>query len=121
MYIPKNGLDLEIDNNVKSLRVLLGKLKKIYKSKYQNLVFVYEPTGSYSERLRQFCVSKDIQSFILNPKRSSSFAKSNGNRSKSDKIDVRLLSDAIVLAKAGEIQIPVIDATVESIKGTSQN
>ena len=51
IHIPKNNLDLEIDNNIKSLKALYSKLKKIYKKEIDKLTFVYEPTGSYSALL----------------------------------------------------------------------
>jgi transposase len=116
VYIPINKLDLEIENSLKGLKKLLSKLKKLYKKEFVNLVFVFEPTGSYSELLRKFCAEKEIKAFILNPKRSSNFAKSSGNRSKTDKADARLLSDAIVLDKKGETKVPTIDLIVETIK-----
>lgn len=116
VYIPINNLDLKIENNIKDLKKLLSKLKKLYKKEFNNLVFIYEPTGSYSELLKRFCSEKAIKAFIINPKRSHNFAKSTGNRSKSDKIDARLLSSAIVLAKEGEIEIPSINRVAQIIK-----
>lgn len=115
VYIPINSQSIEIENNTKDLKRLLSKLKKLYKKEFKHLVFVYEPTGSYSDLLRKFCFEKKIKSFILNPKRSSNFAKSMGERSKTDKIDAELLSNAIVLAKEEDIQIPTYDARVEDM------
>lgn len=116
VYIPINKLDLEIENSLKGLTKLLSKLRKLYKKEFNNLVFVYEPTGSYSEALKKFCMSKEIKAFIINPKRSHNFAKSSGSRNKSDKVDARLLSSAIVLAKEDEIIVPTINLVVETIK-----
>jgi len=116
IFVPKNSLDLEINNTPKDIKSFYSKLKKIYKKEIENIVFVYEPTGSYSELLRKFCADKKINSFIINPKRSHNFAKAYGNRNKTDKIDAKLLSEAIVLAKDGEITIPVINPLVETIK-----
>jgi transposase len=116
VFIPVNNLDLEIENSLKGFRKLSSKLKKLYKKEYEDLVFVYEPTGSYSELLKKFCGDKEIKSFIINPKRSSNFAKSSGNRNKTDLLDARVLSDGIVLAKKGEIKVPIINPVVETIK-----
>jgi len=116
VYIPINNLDYEIKNTLDGFNKLISKLKKLYKKEYDNLVFVYEPTGSYSELLKKFCSKKSIKTFALNPKRSHNFAKASGSRNKSDVDDAKVLSRAIVLAKSEEIAIPVISAVAEDIK-----
>jgi transposase len=116
IYIPINKIDFEIENSIVGFKKLISKLKKLYKKRFIDLVFVYEPTGSYSELLRKFCYKRGIKSFIVNPKRSHNFAKANGNRNKSDKLDARLLSEAIVLAKKSEILVPIIDEAVNTIQ-----
>jgi transposase len=116
VYIPINKLDYEIQNTVDGLNKLISKLKKLYKKDYNNLVFVYEPTGSYSDLLKKVCSKKSIKTFAINPKRSHNFAKANGNRNKTDIDDARVLSKAIVLAKEDEIVIPIINPIVENIK-----
>ena len=115
VYIPINDLSIEIENSLKGLKKLVSKLKKLYKKEFEQLVFVYEPTGSYSNLLKKFCSDKQIKCFIINPKRSSNFAKSMGERNKTDKVDAKLLSNAIVLAKDGEIKIPTYDERVEEM------
>ena len=114
VFIPINKLDYETDNTSDGLKKLNSKLKKLYKKDYNNLVFVYEPTGSYSDGLKKFCALKSIKTFAVNPKRSHNFAKASGNRSKTDINDARLLSSAIVLAKDDEIVIPTINPVVVS-------
>ena len=116
VYIPINKLDYEINNTSDGLKKLTSKLKKLYKKEYDTLVFVYEPTGSYSELLKKFCAAKSIKTFSINPKRSHNFAKASGNRNKTDIDDARVLSEAIVLAKDKEIAIPIISLVVENIK-----
>ncbi len=71
IHVPLNSLDLEIEK------------------------VVFEPTGSYSALMTKFCASKNIKAFIINPKQSSNFAKALGYRSKSDKIDAKMLSLSI--------------------------
>ena len=112
VFIPINKLDFEINNTSDGLKKLSSKLKKLYKKEYNNLVFVYEPTGSYSDLLKKFCSSKSIKTFAINPKRSHNFAKASGNRNKTDVDDARLLSNAIVLAKNDEIVIPTINSSI---------
>jgi len=60
VYIPISHLNYEIDNTFDSMKKLISKLKKLYKKAWNDLVFVYEPTGSYSE---------SIKTFPINPKR----------------------------------------------------
>ena len=107
-HIPKNSLDLKIDNNLKILKSLYSKLKKIYKKEIDKLTFVYEPTGSYPALLYRFCAEKKIKVFMINSKQSRNFAKAIAKRTKSNKIDAKVLSHAIVIAKESEIAIPSI-------------
>ena len=100
-----------IDNNITALKALYSTLKKLYKKDLNKLIFVYEPTGSYSFLTKKFCALKSIKSFIINPKQSSNFAKAIGHRIKSDRIDALMLSRAITIARENEIRIPVIDNT----------
>lgn len=116
VYIPINDLSIEIDNSIKDLKRLLSKLKKLYKKEFDKLVFVYEPTGSYSDLLTKFCFDKEIRCFIVNPKQSSNFAKSMGERNKTDKVDAKLLSKTIVLASDEDIKVPTYDQRVEDMK-----
>ncbi len=38
-----------------------------YKKEIDEIVFIFEPNGSYSEMLRKFCFEKEITCFIINP------------------------------------------------------
>lgn len=116
VYVPYNDLDLVIDNNIKDIKQLYSKLKKIYKKDINKLVFVYEPTGNYSSALKSFCANKDIRCFIINPKQSSNYAKALGNKTKTDKIDARMLSSAISLANKKDIKVPVINMLYEELQ-----
>ena len=116
VHICKNNQDLEIENNLKSVKKLYAKLKKIYKKELDEIVFIFEPTGSYSELLRKFCFEQQIKCFIINPKQFSNYAKALGEEVKDDDIDARVLSQAIVLAKEGQVKVPTYDADVEKMK-----
>jgi len=116
VFISSEELDLEIENSLKSLKSFYTKLKKIYKKEIDKVVFVFEPTGSYSVLLHQFCASKNIQIFMINPKQARNFSKAIAQRNKSDLIDARVLSQAISIARKGEIAVPTIDPIVEEIK-----
>ena len=53
---------------------------------------------------------------MINPKSDRNFAKAVAQRNKSDKIDAKVLSQAIVIAKESEIVIPLVNPIVEGIK-----
>lgn len=116
VHIPLTQLDLEIENSLKAFKALYSKLKKLYKKEVDKLVFTFEPTGSYSSLLYRFCADKKIQVFLINPKQSSNFSKAIAQRNKSDKVDAKVLSQALVVAREDEIVIPSIDILVEEIK-----
>jgi len=116
IFVPKGALDLEIENTPKALKSLYAKLKKMYKKEIDKLIFVFEPTGSYSSLLHQFCASTHIKIFMINPKQARNFAKAIAQRNKSDVIDARVLSEALMIAKEKEIHIPIINPLVEEIK-----
>lgn len=94
---------------------MYSKLKKYYKKELQQLVFIFEPTGSYSSLLKHFCSEKNIKAFIVNPRQSSNFAKALDNRSKSDIIDAKMLHKFHVMAKDGDILVPIIDKAQEAL------
>lgn len=116
VHICKNNQDLEIENNLQSVKKLYVKLKKLYKKELEEMVFIFEPTGSYSELLRKFCSQKEIKCFIINPKQFSNYAKALGEEVKDDDIDARVLSQAIILAKEGQVKVPTYDTDVEQMK-----
>jgi len=116
VHISKNSQDLVLVNSIKGFKSLFSKLKKIYKKEIENIVFIFEPTGSYSEALRKYCSQQNIKCFIINPKQFSNYAKALGVEVKNDVEDARVLSKAIHLAKDGQVQVPVFVQDVEHIK-----
>ena len=58
VHISKNCQDLVLVNSIKGFKSLLSKLKKIYKKDIGNIIFIFEPTGSYSEALRKYFHNK---------------------------------------------------------------
>ena len=116
VYIPITKLDIQISNDSKSLKGLFSKLKKLYKKDIKKLVFVFEPTGNYSFLLQKFSSQNNIHCFIVNPKKSSNFAKVMGQRNKSDLLDARMLSQMIVTARKDQIKVPIINKQGEEIK-----
>lgn len=116
VHIPINKQDLEINNNIKDIKSLYSKLKKLYKKDFKNLVFIFEPTGSYSYTLTKFSNEKQIKCFLINPKQFSNFSKALGQRNKTDLVDAQVLSQALAIAKDNEIKVPYIDFIIEEIK-----
>lgn len=101
----KTSLEFE---NKEGLRPFYRYLKKHYKQ-LDDLVLIFEATGIYSDNLREFCAIHQIKVYILNPKQSHNFAKSLGVRSKTDKIDARIIWRYQSLIPQERIQIPLID------------
>ncbi|RXJ68239.1 IS110 family transposase [Halarcobacter ebronensis] len=116
VHIPINKTNIEIENSLKGIKVLYSKLNKLYKKSINDLVYIFEPTGNYSFTLTKFCNEKNIKCFMINPKQFSNFSKALGQRNKTDLIDAQVLSQAIHLAKEGEIKVPYIDTIVEELK-----
>ena len=65
VHISKNSQDLVFENSLKGFKSLFSKLKKIYKKEIEDVIFIFEPTGSYSEALRKYCSNKLIKCFII--------------------------------------------------------
>ena len=116
VHISKNNQDFVLENNLKSFKSLFVKLKKIYKKEIEDVIFIFEPTGSYSEALRKYCSEKQIKCFIINPKQFSNYAKALGEEVKNDVNDARVLSKALHLAKENQVNVPVFNEDVEHIK-----
>jgi transposase len=116
VHIPTHSLDFEIENNLKSLKTLYAKLKKLYRKEIDKVVWVFESTGSYSSIIYRFCSQKGIKIFMPNPKQARGFAKAIAQRNKSDKIDAQVLAKSIIIAKKDEIKIPSINPLVEEFK-----
>ena len=116
IYIPKNDSDLEIKNSPDGLKKLYSKLKKQYGKELNDIVFVYESTGSYSTYLEQFSESKNIKCFKVGAYQSASFSKVVKNRSKTDVVDARMLSNMSIVANNEDIKIPKRDVNAHQIR-----
>lgn len=115
MYIPIKDENVSIKNDKETIKFLYSKLKKYYKKEYKDLVFIFEPTGPYSNILKHFCANKNILCFIVNPRQSSNFAKALNNRSKTDIIDAKMLYEFRVMAKKEDIKVPIVDEIQDNL------
>ena len=95
----------------------LTSFKKYLKKKvnFSDLVIIFEPTGIYSQYLKEFCAEHSIKAYIVNPKRSHNFARSLGIRPKTDKIDARTLYQFHKLIDLKDIKIPKIDQQAKTL------
>jgi transposase len=93
--------------NQAGLKSLKRYLKKRYKT-FKNLGIIFEVTGIYSDHLKAFCIYNQTKTYIINPKQSHHFARSLGQRSKTDKIDARTIYAYQKLIDKEKMQVPVI-------------
>lgn len=116
IYIPKNDMDLEVDNTKQGLKKLTSQLKKIYGKTANELIWIYEPTGSYWTTIKRYCHERSISCFIVKPSQSAAFAKTIKNRNKTDIIDARMLYRMHIIVNAENISIPSYDKEQEQLQ-----
>lgn len=95
----------------------LKSFKKYLKKKvnFSDLVLIFEPTGVYSQYLKEFCAENSIKAYRVNPKQSHNFTRALGKRSKTDKIDARILYQFHKLIEAKDIKVPKIDQQAKTL------
>ena len=75
----------------------------------KDTVFIFEPTGVYSYALTEFCSKKSIKVVMVGPKESRDFARSLKVRSKTDKIDAKVLYKYQSHIEPKMIKIPTVN------------
>ncbi len=115
VYLAKFDQDIEIENSLKGLKQLHAKVKKLY-GKENKVIWIYEPTGSYSVATKRFCSEHYIACYIVKPSQSAAFAKTIKNRNKSDIVDARMLYKMYTIATPSDIAIPTYDAKLEELQ-----
>ena len=75
----------------------------------KNTVFIFEPTGVYSYGLTDFCSQKSINIVMVGPKESRDFARSLKVRSKTDKIDAKVLYKYQSHVEPSMVKVPVVN------------
>jgi transposase len=95
----------------------LKSFKKYLKKKvnFSDLVIIFEPTGVYSLYLKEFCAENSIKAYIVNPKQSHNFTRALGKRSKTDKIDARILYQFHKLIEVKDIKVPEINQQAKTL------
>ncbi len=98
IYEPSSGeliLDsLHFDNNLKGFKLLLSKLKSIYKS---DVVIAFESTAHYHQNLFNFLTGKKYKCYLINPYMTARFRKISLRNAKNDNIDSRAIASFISL------------------------
>ena len=64
---------------------------------------------------KEFCAENNIKAHIVNPKKSHNFTRALGKRSKTDKIDARILYQFYKLIDLKDIKIPKIDQQAKAL------
>ena len=101
--------------NERRLKTLKKLLKKWYGTEWNKGRFIYESTGPYSNELREFASENEFKVYEVNPKRSANFAKTLGNRSKTDAIDAKMLYTFHVLLTEEDFCIPETHEIAEQV------
>ena len=109
-----NGKKESRFKNERWLKGLKSYLEKKFKS-FDQVVIIFESTGSYSNYLKEFCWVNRIKACIVNPKKSANFAKVIGNRSKTDRIDAITLYKFKTVIRPEDILIPRVDKVSEEL------
>jgi len=75
----------------------------------KNTILIFEPTGVYSYAITEFCSKKSIGIVMVGPKESRDFARSLRVRSKTDKIDAKILYKYQSHIEPCMVKVPVVN------------
>ena len=75
----------------------------------KNTILIFEPTGVYSYALTNFCSTNKIKIVMVGPKESRDFARSLKVRSKTDKIDAKVLYKYQSHVELKMIHVPTVN------------
>jgi transposase len=109
--ISKSSIDVydgkksyKFENNESGFKEIIALVENI-----KETVFIFEPTGIYSYDLTEFCDKNSIGCVIVSPKVSRDFARSLKVRSKTDKIDAKVLYKYQSHVESNMVKIPKIN------------
>jgi len=75
----------------------------------KNTILIFEPTGIYSYTLTNFCSTHKIKVVMVGPKESRDFARSLKVRSKTDKIDAKVLYKYQSHVEPKMVKVPTVN------------
>jgi len=109
--ISKSSIDVydgkksyKFENNERGFKSIVSLVEEI-----KETVFIFEPTGIYSYAITEFCKKNSIDCVIVSPKVSRDFARSLKVRSKTDKIDAKVLYKYQSHIEPNMIKVPKIN------------
>jgi len=109
--ISKSSIDVydgkksyKFENNERGFRETVSLVENI-----KETIFIFEPTGIYSYDLTEFCDKNSIGCVIVSPKVSRDFARSLNVRSKTDKIDAKVLYKYQSHVEPNMVKVPKIN------------
>jgi len=115
--ISKATLDLydgeksyKVNNNTQGFAFI----RKLTKHK-KDLVLIFEPTGVYAYALIAYCEKHGIRAIIVGSKEARDYARSIKQRSKTDKIDAKVLYRYRTQVSAEAITVPSLNSRVIQI------
>lgn len=89
-------------------------IRKLTKHK-EDLCLIFEPTGIYSHPLIEYCQKHQIKALIVGSKEARDYARSIKQRSKTDKIDAKVLYRYHTQIEPAYITVPVLDTHMRKI------
>jgi len=84
-------------------------------SKEEELCLIFEPTGIYSHALILYCQKHYIKAIIVGSKEARDYARSIKQRSKTDKIDAKVLYRYHTQIEQKDITVPFLDTHMRTI------
>lgn len=93
MDIYCNDKDIKVPNNQKGLTKLYSVLQQEIKNDNEIALVICETTGGYEQKLVKFLLGKNIPVHVSHPNKVRAYIQSKGTRTKTDKLDARLLAD----------------------------
>ena len=109
--ISKSSIDVydgkksyKFENNEDGFKKIIFLLEDL-----KETVFIFEPTGIYSYALTEFCEKRNIGCVMVSPKVSRDFARSLKVRSKTDKIDAKVLYKYQSHVEPSMIKVPKVN------------
>ena len=101
----------KFENNTSGFKEVIGLVQDI-----KETILIFEPTGIYSYKLTEFCDKNDINCVIVSPKVSRDFARSLKVRSKTDKIDAKVLYKYQSHVEDNMVKVPRINHQAVGLK-----
>jgi len=91
------------------------KAVKKLSTKKEELCLIFEPTGIYSHSLIEYCQKYSIKAIIVGSKEARDYARSIKQRSKTDKIDAKVLYRYHTQVVPKSITVPSIDTHMRKV------